>query len=157
MVNRPLKWCTQNGVKALSFLVVFVVAVNAGVVRAEPAAQTAENAPTSTRGFLSGLGVGLLGLGVAGLALGLSGVLISSDASKTLAVYGTPTQSEAATAIDLNGRLQTGNTLSLIGFIVGGALIAAGIALLVADAPRPVSFSIMPTPSGGLVQARFEF
>lgn len=157
MLNRLLKWCTQNGVKALSFLVVFVVAVNAGVVRAEPPAQTAENAPTSSRGFLSGLGLGLLGLGVAGLTLGLSGVLISSDASKTLAVYGTPTQSEAATAIDLNSRLQTGNTLSLVGFIAGGALIAAGIALLVADAPRPVSFSIMPTPSGGLLQARFEF
>lgn len=157
MVNRPAKWCTQNSVKALSFLVVFVVAVNASVVRAEPPSQTAENAPTSSRGFLSGLGVGLLGLGVAGLALGLSGVLISSDASKTLTVYGTPTQAEAATAVDLNARLQTGNTLSLIGFIAGGALIGAGIALLVADAPHPVSFSIMPTPSGGLVQARFEF
>jgi hypothetical protein len=107
--------------------------------------------------LLSGLGVAVLGFGVAGLALGLSGVLISGDAGQTLALYGTPTMAEAATAIDLNGRLQTGNSLALAGFIAGGLLLTAGIILLVADAPRPVSFSIMPTSTGGVMQARFEF
>jgi hypothetical protein len=141
--------------KALSWVVLSAVVVSAGSVKAEPPEPAVTG--SSSRGFLSGAGVTLIGLGVAGLAVGISGVLIGADARSTLSSYGTPTQGEAPTALDLNSRVQTGNTLALAGFIGGAALIGAGIAMLIADAPHRLTVAFVPSRQGGMLGARFEF
>jgi len=104
--------------------------------------------PARSRGWLSGVGVGLVGLGLGFAGFGLSQQLIASD--PTLAAYGTtPAVNEAPALVILDKRAKTAGTNALIGFVSGAVLVAAGVVLLLLDAPPPVA--VVPMREGGAV------
>lgn len=116
----------------------------------------ADDAPKQ-RGFLSGLGVGLLVLGSAGLGLGGVGTVSVIDSNTVLTPLLTdsngqpmdPAAEDAATVEILSARRDRGAVAMGVGLGVGVASIVTGIILLVLDAPPPVLVTFTPTPQGG--------
>jgi hypothetical protein len=101
------------------------------------------------RGWLSGVGVGLVGLGVGFATFGVSQQLIANDASALIKAYGTPSGAEAPAVSMLDKRAQQSSSLALVGFVVGGVALAGGLVLLVLDRPREtVSAWLFPTRDG---------
>lgn len=109
-------------------------------------------------GALAGLGVVGLGVGVAGVALGA--VKQKEADSKQL-----PAQQDDVERLDREGA--RANQMALAGFVVGGGLVAVGVALLIAgsvaqrryDSTRDARIRVAPMAfhrgSGVLLQGRF--
>ena len=115
------------------------LALTAAPVRAEAVAP-------KQRGFLSGLGLGLL---IGGLA-GVGGMASSNDAYLKLGAYtGVVSVDEATSVTALQERLAAGATLAGVGFVLGGLALAGGIACLILDAP-PARVAFVPTAQGGV-------
>ena len=110
----------------------------------------AEEAPLKQRGFLSGLGLGLLVGGLVGVGAGTAGLFGSIDASIRLSAYGpTPSGEEMASVTALQERRSGGTMLAVVGFLGGGLALAGGVACLLIDTPR-ASVAFVPTSGGGL-------
>ena len=111
-------------------------------------ASSAVAEPARSRGWLSGVGVGLVGVGLGLAGFGLSQQLIASD--PTLASYGTmPAVNEAPALVILDKRAKTAGSNALAGFVSGSLVLAAGVVLLVLDTPAPVV--VVPLREGGAV------
>ncbi len=131
--------------RALSLVVAAAVVVSSVPARAE-------DAPRSTRGALSGVGVALLVLGVTGLGMGLGGVINFVSADERLALYRSGAQSEDAAVVSVLRRQRTdAEVLPWVGLGAGVALLAAGVLCVVLDAPRPLPVAFVPTAQGGLL------
>lgn len=112
----------------------------------------AEPTPTSSRSWLSAVGLGLVVSGGALAGFGLGQQLSASSTRAVVGAYGVPTVSEAPAVALLQRRADGSSTLALVGFIGAGALIAGGIVALLLDTPaRTVSAFVIPTPTGGAV------
>lgn len=139
--------------RTLALLLAAALAVTSSPVRAE-------DVSVHQRGFLSGLGLGLLIGGLAGAGAGLSGVLTANDAGERLTAYGTgaiPAE-EQASVTALQQRLAGGSTLAVIGFVAGGLALVGGITCLAVDGKGPrAAVAFVPTGQGGafVFSARF--
>lgn len=129
----------------------------APVARAEdaPAAPVAVANDARGRGWLTGLGVGLLGLGLAGAMLGLGGLITTSDANALLSAYyptpgSAPTKDEAAAVKLIEARRDGASALAVAAFITGGVALAGGIVALVLDGRAP-AVAVAPIPGGAAV------
>lgn len=139
--------------KTLALLLAAALAVTSSPVRAE-------DVSVHQRGFLSGLGLGLLIGGLAGAGAGLSGVLTANDASERLTAYGTGSipAEEQASVTALQQRLAGGTTLAIVGFVAGGLALVGGITCLAVDGKGArASVAFVPTWQGGafVFSARF--
>ena len=111
----------------------------------------AEDAAPHQRGFLTGLGLGLLVGGLVGVGAGTAGLFGSIDASVRLSAYGASPSSEELTSVfALQERLSGGTTLAVVGFVGGGLALAGGVVCLLLDSPR-VSVAFVPTSQGGML------
>lgn len=118
----------------------------------------AANPPSATttqvsteRGFLSGLGIGLLVAGAGGVAAGIAGVMNANDTQARYDVYlAAPAPEDAANRRFLEDRLAANTALALVGFAAGGLALAGGIFCLVVDSPG-VKVAFAPGPNGGVL------
>ncbi len=113
-------------------------------------------APSTSRSWLSGLGVGLIGAGIGLATFGLGQQLIASDARTLANAYGVPAAAEAASLALLDNRVKTASNLSLVGFIGGAVLLAGGVVALILDTPAP-AVAIVPLPGGAAISASLRF
>jgi hypothetical protein len=150
----------KMGVVGLSVLLVVLTPMTG---RAEGASSPASGQSARARGWLSGVGVGLLGASLAGFGFGLGGLLNANDANAVLSAYyangAAPTAAEAPAVRLLDDRRTSGTTSAVAGFVVGGVLLAAGVTCLVLDgvaAPK-VAVSLAPLRGGGLLGLSGEF
>lgn len=112
-------------------------------------ARAAEPAPKQ-RGFLSGLGLGLLVGGLVGVGAGTGGLLGANDATVRLASYGgTFTPDEEQAVLALQQRISGSTALAVLGFVGGGLALAAGVTCLLLDSPR-ATVAFVPTAQGGV-------
>lgn len=108
----------------------------APAVLAAPVAATHDEAPRSWFTTLHIAGLTLAGLGVAGLGVGIAGQVIKSGHEGTLEaepcasdpMYATPPCAAAVDSAD------SASTLSLVGFVTGGALALGGVVLMILPA-----------------------
>lgn len=112
--------------------------------------------PSTSRSWLSGLGVGLVGLGAGLATFGLGQQLIASQTRALVNVYGVPTAAEAPAVAILDNRARSASGLALGGFIGGAALLAGGLVALILDTPEP-AVSVTLLPGGGAVVATVHF
>jgi hypothetical protein len=125
-------------------LLVAVLALSAAPVRAE------DGAPPQ-RGFLSGLGIGLLVAGLGGMGAGVAGMATANDGYGRLTAYtGTVSADERPTVTALQQQVSGGTVLAGLGFGLGGAALVGGIVCLVLDRPVP-SVAFVPTAQGGVL------
>lgn len=111
----------------------------------------AEEAAPRQRGFLSGLGLGLLTGGLLGLGAGTAGLLNANEGYDRLIGYGgTVSADESATVTALQQKLWGGTALAAVGFVGGGLALGAGIVCLVLDRPVP-AVAFVPTAQGGVL------
>ena len=114
----------------------------------------ADDAPKQ-RGFLSGLGIGLLVLSGAGFGVGAANVVRATDLNTQLVAYvgedgkTLPSSDESSRVAMLQKAREDAWVSSGILMGVGAAAAIAGIILLVLDAPPPVLVTFTPTPQGG--------
>lgn len=119
----------------------------------------AETSVTSTsRGWLSGLGVVLLGVGVAGIGLGFGGLVSLGEVNASINAYfrtGAPPADEAGIVRVLRDQQSASSAAMVSGFVLGGLAAVGGIVCLVLD--KPVSVAFAPAPGGGglVVSAKF--
>ncbi len=126
--------------RTTALLLAAVLALGAAPARAEE----------KQRGFLTGLGLGLLVGGLVGVGAGTAGLFGSIDASIRLSAYGaTPAADEMPSVTALQERRAGGTTLALVGFLGGGLALAGGVACLLLDSPR-ASVAFVPTSQGGI-------
>lgn len=110
----------------------------------------AEEAPPKQRGFLSGLGLGLLVGGLVGVGAGVGGLVGAEDANVRLIAYqGTFTPDEEPAVLALQQRLAGSTVLAVVGFVGGSLALAAGVACLLLDSPR-ATVAFVPTAQGGV-------
>jgi hypothetical protein len=107
---------------------------------------TPSGAPPKKRPPLKTLGYVGLGAGALGLAIGVIGGVMTLEA-KSAADAGCGAQGCDANGLDAEKRGKTWSTISTIGFVAGGAAIAAGATLLYLDA-RSGRLSARATPGG---------
>lgn len=111
----------------------------------------AEEAAVHHRGFLTGLGLGLLVGGLAGVGAGTAGLFGSMDASFRLSAYGaSPSAEEVPSVVALQEHLSGSTTLAVVGFVGGGLALAGGVACLLLDSPR-AKVAFVPTSQGGML------
>ncbi len=138
--------------KNTALLLVAVLALGATPARAEVA-------PGKPRGFLSGLGLGLLIGGLTGGGVGVAGVVAASDANLKMAAFPMPIPAAEVAAFDaMRSRASSGNTQAIVGFLLGGLALAGGITCLVIDGLGPsTTVTFAPTVGGGtfVFSARF--
>ena len=131
--------------KNIALLLSVVFSLSATSVRAEDAAP-----PRQARGFLTGLGLGLLVVGLAGAGVGVSGVLITADANVKLNAFASPLPASEAVAFKfVQDRAAGGGVLSTLGFIIGGLALAGGISCLAIDTPATHAVVTFAPLSGG--------
>jgi hypothetical protein len=139
--------------RTTALLVAAVLALQASPARAEAVV-------TKQRGFLSGVGLGLLIAGLAGAGAGVAGVFASNAATLRLTAYGPgaiPAE-EQASVTALQTRASGSATLAVIGFVAGGLALVGGITCLVVDGlGARTSVVFVPTSQGGALvfSARF--
>ena len=104
-----------------------------------------EGSSQKTIGFVVG-GVGVAGL-AAGAVTGLIAIGKNSDSKNACPNDGACNNAEA---IDANDGAKTFGTISTIGFIAGGACLAAGAILIFTAPSSSRSGSIKPTPTRGV-------
>jgi hypothetical protein len=121
-----------------------------------------EGEPTvAKRGWLSGLGVGLVGLAGVGFGLGATGVIGNAELSRKLDGYralgSAATNNQLATLGELESQAKTNSLLITAGFIGGGLALAGGITCLILDIPKVPEVAFVPMQGGGFlsVQGRF--
>ncbi len=91
-----------------------------------------------------------LGVGVAGVVAGAVGGLVTMSAKNT-ADTNCPVAGCNSTGTDAESRGKTWSTVGTLGFVVGGAALAAGITLLLVK-PSPSSAVVAHvSPAGGEV------
>lgn len=132
---------------------IVVLALMPSVARAE-----GEVAPRS-RGFLTGLGLGLLVVGLGGAGLGAAGVATSVDSVRLLNGFTQPLQGEDVTSYRVvEKRMLEAMPLMVAGFVTAGVGLVGAILCLVLDAPKaPVQVSVMPTLQGGVFSLDVRF
>jgi len=113
-------------------------------------------APTSSRTWLSGLGVGLIGAGLGLATFGLGQQLIAADARALVRAYAVPSMAEAPALSLLDTRAKNASSAAQLGFIGGAVLFAGGIVALLLDTPAP-AVVIVPLPGGAAVSASLRF
>lgn len=127
------------------------VAASAPAVLVAPVAAHSE-APRSWFTPLHVAGLSLAGLGVIGIGVGIAGQVIKSGHEATLdrepcasdAMYATP---PCAAAV---GDADSASTLSLVGFVTGGALALGGVVLMIVPArARPPAPRVSVTAGRG--------
>jgi hypothetical protein len=131
--------------KSTALLLSAVLALGASPARAEEPA-TPPQLVMKQRGFLSGLGLGLLIGGLAGVGAGIGGLVNANEAQTFLTAYGS-TMNPTVTA--LQQRLGDSTMLAVVGFFAGGLALAGGIICLAIDTPR-ASVAFVPTSQGGV-------
>lgn len=119
----------------------------AGLVLGASPAHAAETT-LHRRGFVSGLGLGLLVGGLAGAGVGTAGLLSANDAALRLAAYQSTATADLGATEALEARKTSSTLLSIIGFTAGGLALAAGVLCLVLDAPSPI-VAFVPLQGGG--------
>lgn len=135
--------------RTAALLLSVVIASSASAARADEASQPVTTA-VKQRGFLSGLGLGLLIGGLAGVGAGAAGLVSANEAQAYLGKYGgmvDPAEVPSVTA--LQQRLSGATTLAVVGFIGGGLALAGGIICLALDTPS-ASVAFLPTAQGGV-------
>jgi hypothetical protein len=133
-------------VKTFAWVAVAVLLISPGA-RADDAA----GQPLQGRGGLSVLGLSLSALGVGGLGLGLAGVLTGTSLDSTAKAYQPYMQADALTIKALADRRDAATTLTLTGFIAGGALLVTGVVCLLLDAPKAPVVALVPIREGAMV------
>lgn len=131
--------------------------------------------PSNTqRGFLSGLGIGLLALTGVGAGVGVAGMLGVNDAELRLKGYAPSAIDSAWTPAELNAfqgtksllvlQSKESQTVMYAGFIGAGVALAGGIVCLILDSPSPkaesstsASLIFIPTTSGGFFSLSGQF
>ena len=134
--------------RTLALLLSVIVALGASPARAEESPQAVTK---QQRGFLSGLGLGLLIGGLAGVGAGIAGLVNANDAHAYLALYGnSPTAAEQPSVTALQERLGGNTALAVVGLIGGGLALAGGIICLAIDTPS-ARVAFVPTQQGGVL------
>jgi len=111
--------------------------------------------PAVQRGWLTGLGLGLIGTGVASATLGLGFLMTGNDADALLGAYyrtpnSAPLPDEAAAVKLIEERRNGAYAASGASFVVGGVMVAGGIVCLLLDGRTPApAVSVLPLPGGG--------
>ena len=130
--------------RTTALLLVAAIALSSAPVRAD------EGAPKQ-RGFLSGLGIGLLVASLGGIGAGTAGLLTANDGYFRLNAYsGTVSVDERPTVTALQRQVSGGTVLAGLGFGLGGAALIGGIVCLVLDRPVP-NIAFVPTAQGGVL------
>lgn len=132
-----------------------VVLLAAPVARADEGAPVAVATESRGRGWLTGLGVGLLGVGLAGVMLGISGAITTSDANALLAAYypdstSAPKKEEAGAVKFIATRRDDALAMAVAGFVAGGVALAGGLLALLLDGRAP-AVAVAPIPGGAAV------
>ena len=130
--------------RTTALLLVAAIALSSAPVRAEDVAP-------KQRGFLSGLGIGLLVAGFGGIGVGTAGLFTANDGYSRLSAYtGIVSTDERPTVTALQQQVSGGTVLAGLGFGLGGAALIGGIVCLVLDRPVP-SVAFVPTAQGGVL------
>jgi hypothetical protein len=111
------------------------------------------------RGFLTGLGLGLLVVGLGGAGLGVGGVAMSVDSVRLLNGFTKPLQGDDVASYRLiEKRMADAVPVMVAGFVTAGVGLVGAILCLVLDAPKaPVQVSVMPTLQGGVFSLDVRF
>jgi hypothetical protein len=140
--------------RTAALLLSIVVASSASPARADESPQAVVK---QQRGFLSGLGLGLLIGGLAGVGAGIGGLVSANEGQTFLAKYdANPTSAEQPSVNALHERVNQGTVLAAVGFVGGGLALAGGIICLAIDTPS-ARVAFLPTAQGGVfvVTGRF--
>jgi hypothetical protein len=132
---------------------IVVLALAPSLARAE-----GEVAPRP-RGFLTGLGLGLLVVGLGGVGLGVGGVAMSVDSARLLNGFTLPPKEEDVASYQrTEKRTRDAVPLMVAGFVTAGVGLVGAILCLVLDAPKAaVQVSVMPTLQGGVFSLDVRF
>lgn len=126
-----------------------VVAVVVGLVSG---GARAEDGMTS-RGPLTGVGIGLLAVGAVGLGLGAAGTVGFTDLNASIAATwpdGVPHDGSGDAAFRaLDARRQADLTVLGVGYAMLGVGLIGGIVCLLLDMPRPLTVGFAPVKGGG--------
>lgn len=110
--------------------------------RAAAGAEEVEEKPDREKKFspMMTAGIGLSAVGVVGLAAGVTGLIVGNSAAKTLidessnnTASGFPSGQYGSDNSNLDKRVDAMNIMSVVGFSVGGALVATGATLIALD------------------------
>lgn len=151
--NQAALLYTDVNVRPAALLLAVLLALSASPARAQETPRVVK----TQRGFLSGLGLGLLIGGLAGVGAGIGGLVSANEAQTTLAAYGgTVNDAQRPTVTALYERLRASTTLAGVGLIGGGLALAGGILCLAIDTPS-ASVAFVPSTQGGALvfTARF--
>lgn len=107
--------------------------LTAGLVLSAASARAEEAAPPQPRGFLTGVGLGLLVGGLAGVGVGVAGAASAADLGGTLKHYPRILEDEAQTVKALDDARLASMAQAMVGFIGGALALAGGIACLALD------------------------
>ena len=130
--------------RTATLLLAAAIAMSAMPVRAEEAIVRQQ------RGFLSGLGIGLIVGGLAGIGAGVGGTVSASEASVLLRAYGpNPASQEQVNVTALQNRVGGSSALAVLGLLGGSVALAGGVVCLVIDSPT-TRLAFVPTSQGGV-------
>lgn len=133
--------------RTLALLLAVALALGAAPVRAE---EVAAAAPVKQRGFLTGLGLGLLVSGMIGMGAGIGGLLSANEAYGRVVAYGGMVAPNEVVSVNaLNAQVSSGTALAAVGFIGGALALAGGVICVLLDTPR-ASVAFVPTSQGGV-------
>ena len=129
--------------RTTALFLVAAIALGSAPVRAEETPKQ--------RGFLSGLGIGLLVAGLGGIGAGVAGMATANDGyGRRNAYTGTVSTDARPTVTALQQQVSGGTVLAGLGFGLGGAALIGGIVCLVLDRPLP-GVAFVPTAQGGVL------
>ena len=131
--------------RTIALFLAVVLAFGATSVRAEEVAATVAPAPVKQRGFLTGLGLGLLVGGMIGLGAGIGGLVSANEAYARVVAYGGMVAANEMVSVNaLNGQVGSGTALAAVGFIGGALALAGGVLCVLLDTPR-ASVAFVPS------------
>jgi hypothetical protein len=135
-------------VKTFAWVAVAVLLVSPGA-RADDAA--GQPGALQGRGGLSVFGLSLAALGVGGLGVGIAGVLTGATLDSTAKAYQPYMQADATVIKALADRRDAATTLTITGFVAGGALLVTGVVCLLLDQPGAPVVTLVPTREGAVL------